>query len=274
MNVEEANINFTILEEQHKSTYLSSRTAAGLRLDQDRQSKTLATSLIDMLSSSPLKQSAPSSSLLRFLRSQTDYFTANPSSLASSSPYLRSSSSSSSSRARRPSQHCSSRGAFSTLRGTSSRWKHLDPAPCRATVEASCFWALPSRGGRGSLITLGSDKLVRFSGLPPFRCSGARALSTKGRPLLRRLFDFKKNKAAEAAKANRTSGPALIDDGTETSFNIGRGLVSKATNELRLRCTEFDSNGNVTLVNGEFRKSELIAKVSLSFSLWKSVGVC
>lgn len=271
MNVKEANINFTTLEEQHKSTYLSSRTAAGLRLDQDRQSKALATSLIDMLSPSPLKPSAPSSSLLRFLRSQTDYFTANPSSLAPSSPCLRSSSSS---RARRPSQHCSSRGAFSTLRGTSSSWTHLDPAPCRATAEASCFWALPSRGGRGSLITLGSDKLVRLSGLPPFRCSGARALSTKGRPLLRRLFDFKKNKAAEAAKANRTSGPALIDDGTETSFNIGRGLVSKATNELRLRCTEFDSNGNVTLVNGEFRKSELIAKVCLSFSLWKSVGVC
>ena len=37
----------------------------------------------------------------------------------------------------------------------------------------------------------------------------------------------------------------------------------KMGNELRLRCTEFDENGNVTLVNGEFRKSELIAKVRL-----------
>jgi hypothetical protein len=34
-----------------------------------------------------------------------------------------------------------------------------------------------------------------------------------------------------------------------------------------LRCTEFDENGNVTLVNGEFRKSELIAKVRLHDSL-------
>lgn len=120
-----------------------------------------------------------------------------------------------------------------------------------------------SRGGRGSgSLTLDSDRLVRLSVLPPIRGSGARASSSlTGRPLLRRLFDFKKNKAAEAAKASRASGPALIDDGTETSFNIGRGLVSKATNELRLRCTEFDKNGNVTLVNGEFRKSELIAKV-------------
>jgi len=35
----------------------------------------------------------------------------------------------------------------------------------------------------------------------------------------------------------------------------------KAANEQKLRCTEFDENGNVVLVNGEFKKSELIAKV-------------
>jgi magnesium transporter len=40
-----------------------------------------------------------------------------------------------------------------------------------------------------------------------------------------------------------------------------RQRVLKAANEPRLRCTEFDENGNVTLVNGEFKKSELIAKV-------------
>lgn len=44
-------------------------------------------------------------------------------------------------------------------------------------------------------------------------------------------------------------------------FNLGRSLAGKASNELKLRCTEFDENGNVTLVNGEFKKSELIAKV-------------
>lgn len=41
------------------------------------------------------------------------------------------------------------------------------------------------------------------------------------------------------------------------------GRIIKPSNELKLRCTEFDENGNVTLVNGEFRKSELIAKYSL-----------
>lgn len=39
------------------------------------------------------------------------------------------------------------------------------------------------------------------------------------------------------------------------------GRIVKPSNELKLRCTEFDENGNVTLVNGEFRKHELIAKV-------------
>lgn len=41
------------------------------------------------------------------------------------------------------------------------------------------------------------------------------------------------------------------------------GRIIKPSNELKLRCTEFDENGNVTLVNGEFKKSELIAKYSM-----------
>jgi len=54
-----------------------------------------------------------------------------------------------------------------------------------------------------------------------------------------------------------------MDEGTEGMFNIGRSLSAKASNELRIRCTEFDINGDVTLVNGEFRKQELIAKVGI-----------
>jgi len=37
---------------------------------------------------------------------------------------------------------------------------------------------------------------------------------------------------------------------------------SRPGNDQKLRCTEFDENGNVVLVNGEFKKTELIAKVS------------
>lgn len=200
-----------------------------------------------MLSPSPLKPSAPSASLLRFLRSQTDYFTANPSACLRSSQGKPCSES-------RPSR------AFSLRR--TSNWTHLDPAPCKATVEASLF-ALPNlstkkHSSRGRC-ALDKEHPIQLS-LSHLNPSSSRAASTRNRPLLRRLFDLRRSKESEA-KASRGPGPALIDDGTEPGFNIGRGLVSKATNELRLRCTEFDINGNVTLVNGEFRKSELIAKV-------------
>ncbi|KAK5082535.1 magnesium ion transporter [Exophiala xenobiotica] len=47
-------------------------------------------------------------------------------------------------------------------------------------------------------------------------------------------------------------------------FNLSRALSrNTAGTELKLRCTEFDSNGRVTLVSGEFKKSELIAKYGL-----------
>lgn len=52
------------------------------------------------------------------------------------------------------------------------------------------------------------------------------------------------------------------DDGVDASmYTLGRTMSAKAANEQKLRCTEFDENGNVVLVNGEFKKSELIAKV-------------
>jgi magnesium transporter len=53
--------------------------------------------------------------------------------------------------------------------------------------------------------------------------------------------------------------PRLLDDAGAASL----GRIVKPTNELGMRCTEFDGDGKVTLVNGAFKKSELIAKVSL-----------
>lgn len=50
----------------------------------------------------------------------------------------------------------------------------------------------------------------------------------------------------------------FLDDST----GLG-GRIIKPSNELKLRCTELDENGNVTLVNGEFKKSELISRYSL-----------
>lgn len=67
--------------------------------------------------------------------------------------------------------------------------------------------------------------------------------------------------------------PRLLDDAGAASL----GRIVKPTNELRMRCTEFDGNGKVVLVNGAFKKSELIAKVSLynhnSIELHLTVGL-
>ncbi|OTB08313.1 hypothetical protein M426DRAFT_316939 [Hypoxylon sp. CI-4A] len=46
-------------------------------------------------------------------------------------------------------------------------------------------------------------------------------------------------------------------------FSTRRQLSQKAALEPRLRCTEVDENGNVILVDGEFKKSELIARFGL-----------
>jgi hypothetical protein len=44
-------------------------------------------------------------------------------------------------------------------------------------------------------------------------------------------------------------------------FAPRRSLSAKAALEPRLRCTEVDEHGNFTAVDGEFKKTELIAKV-------------
>lgn len=56
-----------------------------------------------------------------------------------------------------------------------------------------------------------------------------------------------------------------VDNGRDHSsmFNSQRLLSQKAALEPRLRCTEVNENGNVILVDGEFKKSELIARFGL-----------
>jgi hypothetical protein len=87
--------------------------------------------------------------------------------------------------------------------------------------------------------------------------SSHRYASTQSRPFFKRIANFKqKNQERAALRPDDLPPLALLSDPAGTIF--GR---SKATNELKLRCTEFDENGNVILVNGEFKKTELIAKV-------------
>ena len=83
------------------------------------------------------------------------------------------------------------------------------------------------------------------------------------RPWLQRLSELARSgDAAAMAKLRQLQPddlpgpPSAPTDPTGTIF--GR---SKAATELKLRCTEFDEHGKVVLVNGEFKKTELIAKV-------------
>lgn len=194
----------------------------------------------------------PSKALLNFMRSQSDglcFFSSNPRGFVF--------------------DHAAPRGkqlkAPFTPRKSFAPKRRLSTTAIRpATVEAGILnfdFILPrvahgeSQWSRGSSPKnagygrLGADKML---------LDGRRNASHDHRPWLRRFWDRK----------TRRQRPLDVDDmpysedGADTSmFNLGRTMAAKAANEPKLRCTEFDENGNVVLVNGEFKKSELIAKV-------------
>lgn len=178
--------------------------------------------------------SAPSASLLRFLRSQSGFSAA-----LSACAY--------------PKRLAGRDKSFST--GPSpklSSWARLDAPHGPATLDTTIF---NNQHGKPN-----PTRATVSPALVPKQLKFSRHASTKSRPFLRRLFDLRRNKACDYKNQGPTN-PGLMDEGTEGMFNIGRSLSAKASNELRIRCTEFDINGDVTLVNGEFRKQELIAKV-------------
>ncbi|OJD18059.1 hypothetical protein AJ78_01889 [Emergomyces pasteurianus Ep9510] len=156
---------------------------------------------------------------------------------------------------------------------------------CTATLEASLF---PFFGARArKLITVPSSSsspssstspatvatpnttlksLIRGGGygnLQPF--SGTAGRKGRSRSFIRRLFGLRVSERDQSKlrPSDLPIGPVMEDGHEGNMFATGRSLAMKATNEPRLRCTELDENGNVTLVNGEFKKSELIAKYGL-----------
>ncbi|KAL4934855.1 hypothetical protein BDV06DRAFT_150905 [Aspergillus oleicola] len=186
-----------------------------------------------MLPQSSLNPSVPSASLLRFLRAQSEsvLFSTNQASAC-----------------RRISTKlpaCSSRlASLSKPLSRSDRFFSETNIPPRNRTPRCDTSLVPSS------YTTAFQPLVR----PP-QCRNFS--STRSRSILKRFWDFKRKKPAPE---NR--GPSLLDD-TDGGLSLARALAAKASNELRLRCTEFDINGNVTLMNGEFKKSELIAKYGL-----------
>lgn len=91
-------------------------------------------------------------------------------------------------------------------------------------------------------------------------------------PLNRRTFSTSQPqsvwnvfKSARRRKLAQLQAPSPPQDDAPGAAGFGSSLgrIMRPTNELKMRCTELDEHGNVTLVSGEFKKSELIAKYGL-----------
>lgn len=188
--------------------------------------------------------SAPSSALLRFLRKQNNdlvFFTPNPT--ARSSP-LRTSSKSS-----------------AVHQPASSRT--LSTSQCRqATIESNVFnldFLRPASSQRAPKFS-GSDGLDKY-GLPINYAAGSQRHASTENGQWKRWWAQKSKKEKDLNLGDLPPLPSFLD---EMGNGHGRSKTGKAGNELRLRCTEIDENGNVTTVNGEFKKSELMDKVESS----------
>lgn len=136
------------------------------------------------------------------------------------------------------------------------------------------FGTYPKRRAAVESSFLNLDFLRHSLRIPPFQNStdslnnlnhsqsvseASRYLSTGHRPFLRRLWNRRRRAQSTLGADERPPFPGFLDEAAGTA--LGRSKAGKATNELKLRCTELNENGDVTLVNGEFKKSELIAKV-------------
>ena len=91
-----------------------------------------------------------------------------------------------------------------------------------------------------------------------------RQASTDSQSFFQRLFSFRRRKNPSKLRPSDLPPGQNFEDPSSQLFNLSRSVSrSTAGADLKLRCTEFDANGSVTLVSGEFKKSELIAKYGL-----------
>jgi magnesium transporter len=103
-------------------------------------------------------------------------------------------------------------------------------------------------------------QLLRTSTRPLESPLGCRTFSTS-RP--QNVWDMFKSKRQRKLAELQAPSPPTEDSPGSTGYGSGLGRIMRPTNELKMRCTELDEHGNVTLVSGEFKKSELIAKYGL-----------
>lgn len=203
---------------------------------------------------------APSSSLLEYLRIQSDVCFFSPSASFSFDHAVRQP---------RPCA-VATRSSLRTRRLSTT-------APRRATVEAGflnfdSFWPRTS----------GSAKRLQGSeGYNGARSKKLASLTTQRTASTgSKKWNQKWYKKLWGVTGSKRGGPLQPDDlpshllgsedGNDTSmFSLGRHISAKAAAQPKLRCTELDENGNVVLASGEFKKSELIAKVHQAMLILK-----
>lgn len=195
---------------------------------------------------------APSSSLLRYLKFQSEdccFFGATRGGIAFDHGALRQT---------RP--H-TTQGLNTPISSSSHLWT---PVPTRATCEASILnldFLFPRVASPRSQLATGNARqrareIKRSAELSVGKYRYASDDRSTG--WLRRIFGRKGNRRRPLKGIDAPYGDESVD---ASMYALGRTMSVKAANEQKLRCTEFDENGNVVLVNGEFKKSELIAKV-------------
>ncbi len=193
------------------------------------------------------KAAVPSAPLIRFLRSQIDCLA--PPTIQCSVYSVQ----------KRPSeQHGGQRPCVSVSKNFSTASKrHATLAS--PSLESSVLSLELLRPSANSSLRSSIHEIERRLGVSqsydrlPDHFSAQRWLSRSSRPLIGRFLGIKtKEPEPELRSDDVLSSGTFVD-------HLGRS--TKVANELKLRCTELDENGNVTLVNGEFKKSELIAKV-------------
>jgi magnesium transporter len=206
---------------------------------------------------SALNAPVPSSTLLRFLKSQSEsicFFSSNPRPCFTFDHAAPQSIKLWPRAAKTPSK--SSARCLSTI------------APQKAVVEAN-FLNLDFLWPRSAMSTLNSqsthsresarDRKLEYGG--PLITQ--RASSSGSRKWHQKLWGVTSSKGGRPLRPDDLPSTLFgSEESSDTSmFSLGRHISAKAAAQPKLRCTELDENGNVVLASGEFKKSELIAKV-------------
>jgi magnesium transporter len=205
--------------------------------------------IIAMRSNLPLPSIVPSSALLKFLRSQSEsicFFSSNP-------------------RGTFTFDHAAPGQLHPRGRKASSRPGRLSPNTETPKILEAGFLnfdylfphlATPSR----NISARTPRTATRGGALYCARLLGGQRAASSGKKWHQKLWGVRSGKPLEPDDLP-TSAYGSEETGDTSMFSLGRHISAKAAAQPKLRCTELDENGNVSMASGEFKKSELIAKV-------------